>query len=179
MTAVNAWQVAASQGRDQKASIYIYIYIVHGSRKQCRVRYEVAMRSFLWLKTMGQKIFPLFKQSLSCCAASVWRYFMPPDKAEPPSIQGRLPISRPFSQCTWCCLYSFARAAVSGLIPSRGVGTTRDISGRKGKVQNRGAETKVAYMMLVHGLQCSMMLQEQFLYSWKNRSLKIFCTTGG
>lgn len=67
---------------------------------------------------------------------------MPPDKAEAPSIQGRLLISRPFSQCTWCCLYSFALATVSGLNPSRGVGTTRDISGEKGKGAKRRCRDK-------------------------------------
>ena len=47
MTTINAEQVTANHGRDQKESQYMY-YIVHRSRKQyqCSAKHEVAMRAF-------------------------------------------------------------------------------------------------------------------------------------
>ena len=64
MTTINAEQVTANHGRDQKESQYMY-YIVHRSRKQyqCSAKHEVAMRAFAD-ETSGQKVIQCFAQFL-------------------------------------------------------------------------------------------------------------------
>jgi len=77
MIIINARQVVASQGRNQKKS---QCHIVCGSRKpsQCSAKHEVAMKALADGWKQWQKSFPCFAQFLSCCAASVWRHALRP-----------------------------------------------------------------------------------------------------
>jgi len=100
---------------------------VHGSTTQCQcsAKHAVAMRALA--KPMARIFFTPFTWFPSCCAASIWRPFTPPDETEPPPYKAGYALSFIVHKllvadfCTWvdsnCADHAPSNANIPGMTP--------------------------------------------------------------
>ena len=69
---ISAWQVAESQGRDQRKASVVWCAEAESSTGVVQSIWICHYSSYQWLKTMGKTIFPHFTHFLGCCTVSVW-----------------------------------------------------------------------------------------------------------